>query len=32
VKAYHDGLKKTGRKPNLALAKDRQITEAALRG
>jgi DhnA family fructose-bisphosphate aldolase class Ia len=32
VKAYHDGLKKTGRKPTLALAKDRQITEAALRG
>jgi hypothetical protein len=31
VKAYHDGLKKTGRKPTLALAKDRQITEAALR-
>jgi DhnA family fructose-bisphosphate aldolase class Ia len=31
VKAYHDGLKKAGRKPTLALAKDRVITEAALR-
>jgi len=32
VKAYHDGLKKAGNKPNLPLAKDRLITEAALEG
>jgi DhnA family fructose-bisphosphate aldolase class Ia len=32
VKAYHDGLKKRGIKPTLALAKDREITEAALKG
>lgn len=31
VKAYHDGLKKAGRRPTLPLAKDRAITEAALR-
>jgi hypothetical protein len=32
VKAYHDGLKKVGIKPTLPLAKDRRITEAALKG
>ena len=32
VKAYHDHLKQKGLKPTLPLAKDRQITEAALKG
>jgi DhnA family fructose-bisphosphate aldolase class Ia len=32
VKAYHDWLKQAGKKPTLPLAKDRQITEAALKG
>ena len=32
VKAYHDYLKQKGLKPTLPLAKDRQITEAALKG
>ncbi len=32
VKAYHDGLKKAGKKPTLPLSKDRVITEAALKG
>jgi hypothetical protein len=31
VRAYHDGLKTQGIRPTLALAKDRVITEAALR-
>lgn len=31
VKAYHDGLKKAGRKPTLPLAKDRVVTEDALK-
>jgi hypothetical protein len=31
VKVYHDGLKKAGMKPTLPLAKDRVITEAALK-
>jgi DhnA family fructose-bisphosphate aldolase class Ia len=32
VKAYHDEIKKAGLKPTLPLAKDRVITEAALKG
>ncbi len=31
VKAYHDGVKKSGKKPTLPLAKDRLITEPALK-
>jgi hypothetical protein len=32
VRAYHDRLRKGGLKPALALEKDREITEAALKG
>ncbi len=32
VKAYHDRLKKAGKKPTLPLSKDRVITEVALKG
>jgi DhnA family fructose-bisphosphate aldolase class Ia len=32
VRAYHDGLKQRGIRPMLPLAKDRQITEEALKG
>jgi DhnA family fructose-bisphosphate aldolase class Ia len=31
VKAYHDGLQKAGIRPTLALAKDREITDPALK-